>query len=502
MKTFHSYGLPGKKSQGILDQERETFEQDIKYRKRIFLLSIILTIPLFTLNLLLGWTSIFDQSVQLIHWIQFALALISQIFVGSFFYRNAYASLKNKSANMDVLIAIGAGTAFFYSFYATVIGSMHVFYSESVLIFSFVIFGKLLEALAKGKTSQALTKLMEMKATSATILRDGQEMVVDIDEVDLNDLIRVKPGEKIPLDGKIVDGISFVDESMITGESISVKKQPGDLVIGGTINQNGLLTIEIEKIGNDTMLSRIIEMVRQAQTQKAPMQRLADKVSNIFVPTVIAIAMLTFAYWFWIGGLTFEASLLRFVSVIVISCPCALGLAIPTAVMVGTGMGAKTGILIKGGESLETIHRVNHIVFDKTGTLTVGKPQVTDIIASGSDENDILFYSASAEKGSEHPLGEAIVNKAKERNIKLEDPADFEAVHGQGIRATIKGIPVLLGNIEFMNNEKIVIKDLLQSSERLTGEGKSPMYVAAEGKSIGIIAVSDTLKESSISVIK
>ena len=332
MKEFYKLGIEGSKSQGILEQERENFEKEIKYRRNLTIISLLLFIPIFTLTRITMGTALNENSRNIMIYSILILTTISQIVVGQFFYKGAYSSLKNKTTNMDVLIALGSGTAYVYSIFSMITGAGELFFSESVLIFSFILLGKWMETLAKGKTSNALTKLMELKATSARVLRNGgEEIEIDIDEIDVKDIIIVKPGEKIPIDGKIIEGVSRIDESMITGESISVKKQLGDLVIGGTINQNGLIQVEVEKIGNDTVLSRIIDLVRNAQTEKPPMQRLADKVSNVFVPLVILIASLTFAYWFWIAGFTFEDSLLRFVSVVVISCPCALGLAIPTA---------------------------------------------------------------------------------------------------------------------------------------------------------------------------
>ncbi|UYP44006.1 Potassium-transporting ATPase ATP-binding subunit [Candidatus Lokiarchaeum ossiferum] len=502
MKEFYKLGIEGKKTQGILEQERENYQDDIRHKKRLFLVSAIILLPIFTIGQINLFTDIFMDYMQPIRYVLFSLTTISQIVVGSFFYRGAYSSLKNKSTNMDVLIALGSGTAYLYSVYSTFTGYGDIFFGESVMIFTFIALGKWLESIAKGRTSTALTKLMELKATSARVLRDGIEVDVDIDEIDLNDILVVKPGEKIPIDGIVEEGISRVDESMITGESISVKKRPEDIVIGGTVNQNGLLKIKVDKIGNDTVLSRIIHMVRGAQTEKPPMQLLADKISNIFVPTVIAIGLITFSYWFWGQSYTFEDSLLRFVSVIVISCPCALGLAIPTAVMVGTGLGAKSGILIKGGESLETVHKVNHIVFDKTGTLTMGKPHVVkNLPFNQATMKDVLYFAGSIEQGSEHPLGKAIIEKALDKEIKLSSVEDFQNIPGFGIMGKIGSDKIIVGNLKFAEKEDISLQMAKNEIDQLQSQGNTVVFVAKNGAIIGILAIMDTLKPNSKAVI-
>ncbi|QEE15252.1 heavy metal translocating P-type ATPase [Promethearchaeum syntrophicum] len=503
MKEFYKLGIEGSKSQGILEQERENFKKEIKYRRNLTIISLLLFIPIFTLSRINMGTTLDENSRNIVIYLILILTTISQIIVGQFFYKGAYLSLKNKTTNMDVLIALGSGTAYIYSIFSVITGAGELFFSESILIFSFILLGKWMETLAKGKTSNALTKLMELKATSARILRNAEEIEIDIDEIDVKDIIIVKPGEKIPIDGKIIEGVSRIDESMITGESISVKKQPGDLVIGGTINQNGLIQVEVEKIGNDTVLSRIIDLVRNAQTDKPPMQRLADKVSNVFVPIVILIASLTFAYWFWIAGFTFEDSLLRFVSVVVISCPCALGLAIPTAVMVGTGKGAKSGILIKGGESLELVHKVNHIVFDKTGTLTVGKPQVIkNIPFMDNSMKDVLFFAGSLEQGSEHPLGQAIVEKAKEKQIDLTTVKDFKNNPGFGIEGIIEKSRIIVGNLKFAEKEGVDHSSADIMIGDLQSQGNTVVLVMKDGILIGILGLADKLKPYAKETIK
>ncbi|MHA1610771.1 MAG: heavy metal translocating P-type ATPase [Promethearchaeota archaeon] len=503
MRAFHSAGFGGRKSTGILEQEKENFDREISHRKRLLWISIVLTTPIFVLGQLLQRTSVFEGHMRLIWLIMFVITLLMQILVGSFFYLGAYRSLKNKSTNMDVLISLGSLVAFTYSTYILIIGTGHVFFAESVLIFGFIAFGKYLEAIAKGRTSTALTKLMELGATSARVRRDGNVVEVDIDELDVNDIIEVKPGEKIPIDGKIIEGRTLIDESMITGESLSVKKEISDLVIGGTINQNGFIAVRVEKIGNDTVLSRIISLVRDAQTHKAPLQRLADKISEIFVPAVIFIAMVTFSVWFWALGATFEDSLLRFVSVVVISCPCALGLAIPTAVMVGTGQGAKHGILIKGGESLETIHKINHIVFDKTGTLTIGKPTIQDNFAyNGFTKQDVLQIAASVERGSEHPLGAAIIKKAEAMELKMLKIDNFENLAGLGLKATIDSNKILIGNMRLFKQEKIEYSMIEADISNAQSEGKTVVLVAQDSKMMGFLTIADQIKEYAAEVIQ
>jgi Cu+-exporting ATPase len=496
MKEIKSLGLNIKKTTGILDQEKENFQNELRYKKHLLLLSLILSTPTVILNEILMLSTIFDGIMQPIHYILFVLATIIQIFVGSYFYKSAYKTLRARSSNMDVLISIGSATAYLYSVYNTFFSMGHVFYGDSVLIFTFILLGKYLETIAKGKTSSAITKLMELGANTARVLRNNVEQMVDIDDVDINEIIVVKPGEKIPLDGKIIEGTSRIDEAMITGEPIPAKKQIGDIVIGGTINQNGLLRINVDKVGSDTMLSRIIELVKNAQTQKAPLQRLADRVSTIFVPVVVSIAFIAFAYWYWVASFTFEDALVRFVTVVVISCPCALGLAIPTAIMVGTGQGANAGILIKGGESLEAIHKVNNIVFDKTGTLTIGKPQLTDIIPLGiTDEKELLKFSATMESGSEHPLGLAIINYAKEQNISLGHPTQFNNLPGYGIEGIIENHKILVGNMALAQKQNVDLKMASSTIAQLQDQGKTIVLVIKDAILIGVIAVADTIKE-------
>jgi Cu+-exporting ATPase len=455
---------------------------------------------------------IFMKQVNFI--LQFLVQTPIQFWVGQQFYSGAIAAARHRTTNMNTLIAVGTSAAYLYSVTATFFPSVfeikgysaEVYFDTAATIIVLILLGRLLEARAKGRTSEAIKKLIGLQPRTARVILDGEEKDIPVEDVQSGSIIIVRPGEKIPVDGVVTEGYSSIDESMVSGESIPVEKTAGNDVIGATINKSGSFKFRATKVGRESMLSQIINMVQEAQGSKPPIARLADKIASIFVPTVMGIAALTFLVWFIFGPEpAFTYAMLNFVAVLIIACPCALGLATPTSIMVGMGKGAENGILIRGAEALETAHKIDVIVFDKTGTLTKGEPVVTDIVShqpSAVSPEEILQLAASAERGSEHPLGEAIINKAKEMNIQLEEPSDFEAVHGQGIRAMIKGKPVLLGNIEFMNNEKIVTKDLAKSSEHLSVEGKSPMYVAADGKAIGIIAVSDTLKESSTSTIK
>ncbi len=503
LQILSEMNLEAKKKSGLFEQERDKYEHEIQYRKRLFGWSLILLIPMFTMGQISMWTSLFMNYMSIIRWIQLILASFSQIIVGRVFYVSAFKSLRNRSANMDVLIALGSGTACIYSVFSTITNQGEIFFVESIMIFSFIAFGKLMETIAKGRTTTALTKLMGMQATSAHILVDQREIEKDIEFIELGEIFIVKPGEKIPLDGKIIKGKSRVDESMITGEPVSVGKSPGDIVIGGTINQNGVLQVQVEKTGNDTVLNRIIEMVRDAQAEKPPMQRLADKISNVFIPIVILIALLSFSYWFWIGNFLFEKALLRFVAVVVISCPCALGLAIPTAIMVGTGKGAEFGILIKGGESLELIHKITDVVFDKTGTLTEGKPQVIELQTYNDvSSEDLLTLAASIEANSEHPLGQAIIQKFESMAHNYEDVDDFENHPGKGISASIANTKYFIGNSRYLREQNIDFSMTQLDMERLQANGATVVLLSNEEHILGLFGIADPLKPYTNAVIQ
>ncbi|WP_425446277.1 copper-translocating P-type ATPase [Dethiothermospora halolimnae] len=432
---------------------------------------------------------------------QMALATPVQFIIGYRFYKGAYHSLKGGGANMDVLIAMGTSAAYFYSVYTTIAGINQLYFESSAVIITLILLGKMLEAIAKGKTSEAIKTLMGLQAKTARVIRDGEEIDIPIEEVEKGDVIVVRPGEKIPVDGEVVDGRSSIDESMLTGESIPVDKKVGDEVIGATINKHGTFKFKATKVGKETALAQIIKLVEDAQGSKAPVQRLADKISGIFVPIVVGIALITFIGWYISGG-EFTKALVNAIAVLVIACPCALGLATPTAIMVGTGKGAENGILIKGGEHLEKTHKLDTIVFDKTGTITKGEPEVTDIVSFDFSDEDILRYAAIAEKSSEHPLGEAIVNGAKEKGLKLNDPEEFEAIPGHGIYSKVDGKNIYLGNRKLLKEKNIEISNIEDKLIKLEEQGKTAMLMGIDSKVAGIIAVADTVKESSKAAIE
>lgn len=497
-------------SEEVEDPERLIREREYKKLKMKFIAGLILGLFVFlgSSRHWFPWIPSFLGNFYVL----WALATPVQFWIGWQFYKGAWGAFKHRNADMNTLIAVGTSAAYLYSVTATLFPSFFeaggikpaVYFDTSALIIVLIILGRLLEARAKGQTSEAIKKLMGLSPKTARVIREGREMDIPVEEVLVGDTIIVRPGEKIPVDGIVKEGKSAVDESMITGESIPAKKKAGDEVIGATINKTGSFKFQATKVGKDTALAQIIKLVQDAQGSKAPIQRLADVISGYFVPIVISIAIATFVIWFNFGpfpALTF--ALLTFVAVMIIACPCALGLATPTAVMVGTGKGAEKGILIKGGESLETAHKLDTIVFDKTGTLTRGEPEITDIVTQNDySEEEILKYAASAEKVSEHPLGEAIIKRAREKKIELHDPKNFNAIEGHGIEAEVDGKKVLLGNLKLMQKQQIVVRDLEEKAEELAGDGKTPMYVSLEGKAAGLIAVADTLKENSLQAVE
>jgi Cu+-exporting ATPase len=401
----------------VIDKEKEVREKEIKTLKSLFILSLLLSIPIFLIAMPFEWLGI---KVPYKNIVLLLLATPIQFVVGYRFYKGAFSALKAKNANMDTLIAIGTSAAYFYSLFVVLFAfSEHVYFETSSLIITFIVLGKWLEAKTKGKASEAIKKLIGLQPKTAIVVRNGKEIEIPIKDVVVGDIVVVKPGQKIPVDGIVIEGFSSVDESMITGESIPVEKKKGDTVIGGTINKHGSFKFKATKVGKDTVLNQIIKLVEEAQGSKAPIQRLADKVSGIFVPVVIAIAVLAFIFWYFVFGQSFVFALSIFIAVLIIACPCALGLATPTAIMVGTGKGAEFGILIKNAEALENAHKVTTVVFDKTGTLTEGKPVITDIFALNKfSEKELLRFAAIAEKNSEHPLADAIINKAKNEGLK------------------------------------------------------------------------------------
>ena len=400
---------------------------------------------------------------------------------------------------MNLLVALGTSAAYFYStaatFFPDIVGH-EVYFEIAALLITFILLGRYLEAVAKGKTSEAVRKLLEIKPAFATVLRDGKEMTIPADEVMVGDVIRVRPGERIPADGVVIEGYSSVDESMITGEPIPVEKRVGEEVIGGTINKTGTFLFEAKRVGKDTTLSQIIKLVEEAQGSKAPIQRFADQVASYFVPAVVGISLVSFLVWYLVAGMDFLFSLIISIAVLVIACPCALGLATPTAVMVGTGKGAENGILIKGGEVLERAHKVDTVVFDKTGTLTEGEPEVVDILGFDHDEREVLGLAASAEIRSEHPLADAIIKHAKSEGVEIKEPEMFEALPGMGVKAEIQKEEILLGNRRLMKEMGVDISGLEGSISRLEEEGKTVMIVAFKRRATGLLALSDRLKAS------
>ena len=431
------------------------------------------------------------------------------IISGYKFYTVGFKALIQRSPNMDSLVAIGTSAAILFSIYNTFqiangnfAAVEGLYYETAGVIIALILLGKSLEAVSKGKTSEAIKKLMGLAPKTAIVIQDGKEIEVPIDEVEINDIIIVKPGEKIPVDGVVLEGNTSIDEAMLTGESMPVDKKAGDKVFAASINKNGMIKFKATKVGSDTALAQIIKLVEDAQGSKAPIAQMADIVSGYFVPIVVTLAIIAFLAWF-LTGQTFTFSLTIFISVLVIACPCALGLATPTAIMVGTGKGAENGILIKGGEALEITHKINTIVLDKTGTITEGKPEVTDIICVGGvSEERLLQIAASGEKGSEHPLGEAIVRGAEKKNLEFLKVEQFEAIPGHGIEVMIGGNKILIGNKKLMDDRSISLIELKEKSDQLAGEGKTPMYVAMDNKISGIIAVADVVKESSAKAIK
>ena len=439
-----------------------------------------------------------------------ALATPVQFWAGSNFYTSGLGALRHGTSNMHTLIALGTTVAYAYSVTVVLLDAFSpgvladngieakVYFDTAAIIVALILLGRFLEAGARGRTSEAIRRLIGLRPTSARVLRDGNEIDIPVDQVIIGDTVMVRPGEKIPVDGLVTDGYSAVDESMLTGESMPVEKVPGDKIFGATINSNGALYFEATQVGGETVLAQIIGLVEEAQGSKAPIQRLADQVASYFVPAVIIASLAAFAFWMLLGPapvLTFSTLVL--VSVLIIACPCALGLATPTAIIVGTGKGAELGVLIKQAEALEIAHKVDTVVLDKTGTLTTGKPVVTDLIVSdesGSSEQDLLFLAASAERGSEHPLGEAIVMEAQARGLTLEPVSAFEAIPGRGISAQVDGRSVRFGNLALMEDSGVLVNGLSEQASALAAQGKTPMFLASDGRAVGLIAVADTVK--------
>jgi len=490
------------------DAEAKAREHEISEQRRLLIVGLAFTLPLFLFSMARDFMLLGEWAqAGWVQWLMLAVATPVQFYVGAQYYVGAYKSLRNRSANMDVLIAMGSSVAYFYSIFVTLnVISGHVYFETAAVIITLIRLGKFLEARAKGRTSEAIKKLMGLRAKTARIIRAGAEIDVPVDEVRVGDLVLVRPGEKIPVDGVVVEGRSALDESMLTGESLPVEKGPGDPVIGATLNKLGMLKFEATKVGRETALAQIIRLVEDAQGSKAPIQKLADQVSAWFVPAVIGMAALTFLVWYFIvpqppagADITgFTRALINMVAVLVIACPCAMGLATPTAVMVGTGKGAETGVLFRTSEALERAGKVTVVVLDKTGTVTKGQPAVTDIITDGKiSEMDLLRLAASVEKGSEHPLGEAIWAESTKRGFELAELGGFKAEAGQGVEAEVEGHNVAVGNLRMMNARKYPLNGLETDIDRLQSEAKTAMLVAVDGQVRGIIAVADTVKDGS-----
>jgi len=494
---YEFLGVEGEESHDI---EREVREKHIREMKRNLIVAWSVGIPLF-LSMQLKRFGIYVENLIYIH---FLLATVAIAYAGRGIFRKAYSSLKHKTLNMEVMYALGIGSAYLTSVLAAfgVIPREFNFFEASVLLMGFLLLGRYLEARAKGRTSEAIKKLMGLQAKKATVLRGGKEIEVPITEVKAGDVVIVKPGERIPVDGVVIEGESYVDESMITGEPIPNLKKAGDKVIGGTINKNSVLKVKAEKVGRDTLLAQIIKLVEEAQNTKPPVQRLADTVVTYFIPAVLTIALLSFAYWYFIAGKPLVFAFTALLSVLVIACPCAFGLATPTALTVGIGKGAEMGILIKNGGALEIARKATVVLFDKTGTLTKGKPEVTDVIAFGMDERELLKLVASAEKRSEHPLGEAIVRKAEEQGIEVAEPEEFEAITGKGVRARVRGKEVLAGNRRLFAESGRSIEGIEEVLHRLENEAKTAIIVAVDGRTAGVIGVADTIKEGAKEAIE
>jgi len=497
-------------NESAADWERATREEKYRQLFRNLALSVVFTVLILIGSFTNMFTFLKIIPEQVLWLILFSLTTPVLIYSGRQFYIGAWKAMKHRTADMNTLIALGTGAAYLYSLVATFFPNFlpetmrHVYYDTTAVIITLILFGRLLEAKAKGRTSEAIKKLMGLKPKTARVVHNGNEKDIPIDKVQVGDLVIVRPGERIPVDGQVISGNSSVDESMLTGESMPVKKEPGDDVIGATINKTGSFQFRATKVGKDTALAQIIRLVQEAQGSKAPIQRMADFVASIFVPVVIAIAVVSFIFWLSFGPEpSLIYALITLVTVLIIACPCALGLATPTSIMVGTGKGAENGILIKSAEALETAHKIDTVILDKTGTITVGKPTVTDIISLNNfDEYDILSMAAAVEQYSEHPLAEAIFSRAREKGLKLLKVENLKALPGFGVEAQLNGTNILLGNLKLMQERGFDSSPFKEHTIKLAAEGKTTTLVAFNNKAIGLVAVADPIKDDSAKAIK
>lgn len=496
---------------GVTEGENDARSTEYRDLRRRFWVAAVLSIPVLVIAMSHGRIAALDFPG--VNWLQLALTTPVVFYSGAQFYRGAWAAFRHRAADMNTLIAIGTGAAYAYSVAATIspgffarasgapmagmAAEVPVYYEAAAVILALIVLGRMLESRAKGQTGAAIRRLLDLQARTARVIRDGRELDIPVEEVVPGDTVLVRPGEKIPVDGKVTDGASAIDESMLTGESLPVEKEPGEEVFGATMNKTGSFRFLATKVGQDTALQQIVKLVQDAQASKAPIARLADVISGIFTPIVICVAIATFAVWYVVApeDARFTMALVNFVSVLIIACPCALGLATPTAIMVGTGKGAENGVLIKGGETLETAHKLQTIVLDKTGTITKGEPALTDVVVFGqTDERELLRLVASSERGSEHPLGEAIVRGAEARGIELADATEFQAIAGHGISASVSGRQLLLGNVKLMRDREVALNGGEDRAAALASEGKTAMYVSMDGQLAGLIAVADEIK--------
>ena len=499
------------RSSATEDVERDARERELNRQRRRLIVGLLFTVPLFLLSMASDFGLLpmaFAHSAAL-GWVQFALATPVQFYVGGQYYTGAYKALRNGTANMDVLIAMGTSAAYFYSV-AVLLGLAqgHLYFETAAVIVTLIVLGKYLEARARGRTSEAIRKLMRLRPQTAHVVRQGEELEIPVDEVRVGDVFIVRPGEKIPVDGRVLEGASSVDESMLTGESMPVDKAPGADVIGATLNRLGRLKAEAQRVGNDTTLAQIIRLVEEAQATKAPIQRLADRVSAVFVPIVLLVAAATFLGWYLLaptpnpGNTVFSQALIHAVAVLVIACPCAMGLATPTAVMVGTGRGAEMGILFKSGEALETAGRTTVVILDKTGTITRGQPSVTDVVLrEAGNESAFLRLVAGAERGSEHPLAEAVVALARERKLQVPEPLSLTAIPGEGVEALVEGRKILIGTTDFLAHRGVSLDGLADKVQALQRQAKTAVVVAIDGRAEGALGIADAVKEGSVEAI-